>query len=518
MADYLLRAEAVNFDHFIYDTNQLSVMRGGGLMLLDAVQKLEAIAATKGWRTCMTAASVGLFEFSSPDAAAAAAERDAVALELRQGDLKHATFVVDVVARSEDYQADLARVTAANRWRQMQAPTLVYPAHDECATSACALDRLRPATSTDAVYSEGEVSESVAARLRFGRDRRQAFYEEELNRGREEGEPRRRLNASFTDDLEELSWTRRRDSDGRILEAFVGFEALGGLDGKLAVIHIDGNRFGDMARRLAASPGAHREVSGNLKTMRRDILDGLLARIETDALFHTVSEKPRLRLETLLWGGDEIVWVVPAWRAFDVLEHFFASVAPLRRGVLAGEPITHSAGVVIAHHKASIVRLRALAHDLLEHAKLQMPGSDVIAYEVMESFDDTGRDLEEHRRRRLVRGLELPSLLLRAERLAEARAAFRAIEGALPRSRVFDLARHLQRQGPASVEATESIARIDVALSFEQRRLLATVLEGLSDGGNHEHGAHPAWLHLAELWDYLAVESCAGEPEQEGVL
>ena len=30
-----------------------------------------------------------------------------------------------------------------------------------------------------------------------------------------------------------------------------------------------------------------------------------------------------LRIETLLWGGDDLLWVVPAWKGIETLVHFF---------------------------------------------------------------------------------------------------------------------------------------------------------------------------------------------------
>ena len=40
---FYLRVEAVNLSHFINDTNDLSTIRGGSLLLLEAMEKVEGI-------------------------------------------------------------------------------------------------------------------------------------------------------------------------------------------------------------------------------------------------------------------------------------------------------------------------------------------------------------------------------------------------------------------------------------------------------------------------------------------
>jgi hypothetical protein len=46
MTEYYLRLEGVNLANFVYDTQDLSTVRGGSLILLDGVKWLEAHAKT----------------------------------------------------------------------------------------------------------------------------------------------------------------------------------------------------------------------------------------------------------------------------------------------------------------------------------------------------------------------------------------------------------------------------------------------------------------------------------------
>ena len=66
--------------------------------------------------------------------------------------------------------------------------------------------------------------------------------------------------------------------------------------------------------------------------------------------------KDALRLEVLLWGGDEFTLVVPAWKGLEVLERFFQIAARLEFG--SDVPMTHRAAVIFCHHNAPILQIR----------------------------------------------------------------------------------------------------------------------------------------------------------------
>ncbi len=61
---YYLRIEGVNLSNFVYDTQDLSTIRGGGLILLDSIDKLKE--NFKGiLDPISTGASSGLFEINT---------------------------------------------------------------------------------------------------------------------------------------------------------------------------------------------------------------------------------------------------------------------------------------------------------------------------------------------------------------------------------------------------------------------------------------------------------------------
>src|SRR5439155_23707913 len=125
-----------------------------------------------------------------------------------------------------------------------------------------------------------------------------------------------------------------------------------------------------------------------VKNYRRQALTALLHSM------HTPQEKdlwtsPRgyYRLETLLWGGDELIWVVPAWQGWKILSLFYRQSTNWN---FAAQPLTHAAGMVFCHHNAPIHSITALAKTLAEVAKEKSRDQNLFAYLVLESFDHVG--------------------------------------------------------------------------------------------------------------------------------
>ena len=152
-----------SISNFMHDTQDLSTIRGGGLLLLDVAKKVSAYLGSRGCEVepVVQGASAGLFDVESSTPAEELRER----VERKPAaELPHATFVVDVhePADGESFPMRRAKVPARNLWRQRQAPTVIYPAVDKATeeTRACVrstwygrrLDRMKPPkTSGDRV-------------------------------------------------------------------------------------------------------------------------------------------------------------------------------------------------------------------------------------------------------------------------------------------------------------------------------------------------------------------------------
>ncbi|MFO0869069.1 MAG: hypothetical protein U0935_08945 [Pirellulales bacterium] len=444
MARYLLRVEGVNHANIIDDTDQLSVRRGGGLMLLNLASQLkELLPKHLGARLTpiATGASIALYEWEAsdlPDLAASRQEAEMLRSEVAQFlqrdgklpyhklladdrldnatselPLSHATFVVDVVrvddCANEQQAEQLA--TAANRWRQLQQPTLSL--HDiwQAGNAPCALDRTRVANSRcDLPDNPGAlVSTTCRDRREYGRGARQRFYEQELAPAAQADERIARLLASarFTNDLRQLAEVRREP------ERLTGRPGVipSHLADKLAVFYVDGNKFGAKGRKIFRTQGAegYRAWSQALRKHHQFLLQGLLEMADLSPQFWKIDD--RYRLETLLWGGDEILWIVPAWLGWDVTRWFFSQHHRVSMGASVHE-LTYACGLVFCHAKAPIKNIAALAHHLGELAKQARPDRHALAYEVLESFDDITGDLAAHRRRFLPADVGLGSLVL----------------------------------------------------------------------------------------------------------
>ncbi len=133
----------------------------------------------------------------------------------------------------------------------------------------------------------------------------------EYGRGQKRGKfykDRTNLDLKFTSDLQELS------SD----------PAQGILNGKIAVIYVDGNKFGDIARNCINSE-EQTQFDQQLREGQNAILKTLLEEANINELwkYKDKNNEEKTRLETLLWGGDELIWVVPAWLGWYTLNLFF---------------------------------------------------------------------------------------------------------------------------------------------------------------------------------------------------
>ncbi len=475
MNKYRLRLEAVNLAAFIDDTNLLSTVRGGGLLLLGATAQVQA--RYPALEPVTTGASAGVFEFDAPDDSAAARMRDDVDDALRQDDaLRHATFVVDVVPAS-DYADNREELLALNRWRQWRRPTLAFPSTLDDKRWPCHVDGVRPAGAglvpRRSDHRPWPASVSVHQRWTYGKDQKQAFYRTHAG-----------VEALFTNDFDELSGDPER----------------GDLDGKMAVIYVDGNSFGDVQRRHCASVDTQREWDHYIKEQRRQWLRAFLEQAQADGPgFHT--KQRALRIETLLWGGDELMLVVPAWRGWWTLASFFEHGAGWQ---VFGERLTHAAGLVFCHYKAPIRRVKALARELAETVKAE-GGRDEnrFAYLVLESFDHVGRDLEGFLVRRWPR---LTEWILAGESMQELANQVRALEAAeFPRSKLYAIAKAIAADGGTSERGRAQAQRwIDQAVqshpaSQQAVHRLLTLIRG-------EHDSAVTWLHVAELWDYLTAD------------
>lgn len=388
MGDFYLRVEAVNLANTVYDTYDISTIRGGSFMLLEAIEVLEntrKCAVSNQLEPISKGASTGLYRLISVTDNGKAKEVKEEVLKCLHDIAHDSTFVVDYCQFSDkdDFQTNLKRLMCQNRWSQFQQQTLMLPAQVANTVTQCAQDGLRPGIHSDPQGKK--ISTFTLLRQEKGRELRNTIYNKLVT----ELPP----DLSFTNDLETLSFNLDK----------------GTLNGKIAFIYLDGNKFGQIRDRYCTSPDLMKEFD---KVVQKDLRSTALRKILEEAQVNQdfKTNDGEIRMETLLWGGDEIEWVVPAWIARKVLEIFYGEHKTFTgqdsKGNSFAVPLTHSCGLVFCHHNAPILQIRRLAHDLAdkvkeritENLKTKNPDDplsalqkheqgDWIQYLVLESFD-----------------------------------------------------------------------------------------------------------------------------------
>jgi len=487
MLDYYLRMAGVNFSNFVYDTNNLSTIRGGSLLLLNAVAEVEK--KFEELKAISTGASVGLFEFKAEGDNAATTLRDDVKKYLAtDANFKFATIMVDVIKADSDFKKDREKLVALNRWSQMQMPRFVLPVVEEDAVKECAIDRVRPAKEVD---YKGEnkimVSDSVFARRSYGKGQKQKFYEAVLKKHLERSEESNiAKKMKFVNDLDKLT---NDGADGKIK---------GNLHHKMAIIHIDGNGFRKIQNDQCKNPSDLKKFDQLIKTYRTEFLEKLLEiqKDEEDWKF-----KGGHRLEILLWGGDEFILAVPAWQGWKTLSVFYDMAKDWKLKLAEkSEDLTHSAGVVFCHHNAPIHRIKKLAEDLTNKAakarkddKGVVDKGNWVAYQVLESYDYVAGDLLEFRRSYLPEKVHLDNILIDGTKMSEIDPkSIAKLKENISRKKLFKLVQSAISQDEE--KTIKAIKEFEDSLGEQDHNIL-------NEFGNS--GGIVKWIHLLQLWDYI---------------
>jgi hypothetical protein len=549
MADFLLRVAAQNFSATVFDTNDLSTIRGSSLALLSCVGALDAQRlaelAGKGARVLVISAGASellaqvTLQEATQTAFAPADFVAAVKAELERcapADAPARLFSIAVACGP--VQSSVAKSAAQIECdiRVAQYRTLSFPMPDDepQAAQPCALNRRLPARPGSLV-KDRPASASVATRHAYGRDRRSRFYAD-LLAGTETGYRLQTSGYGFTDSLADL--IARREDDLRLPPA---------LSGKIALLMLDGNGF--QARRIALMNGSNGAASvARFSAFVRERQTGLLREVIDFALERAhmraaPAEKGggarRLRVETLLWGGDEIVLALPAWAAWDVA---LAVEAALAGWVLPAQDfpgldekqrrLTHAAGLVYANYKTPIRQLRALVGELVDESKTVDKTRTLVSAFAFETVDLPRGGLA--RARKSLFGADASALTVSTETggFADATKRIGALKKALPRSQAFRRAL-AARDWPGGLDAAHAGAGAgswaDETRSELQRVLSArdakAAIDLLGLGPTPqtaafsvtEGSAATPLLSALHLWDYVQPlgHGCP-DPDREG--
>lgn len=487
-AMYLLRMEAVNLSSVFEDTNQISVIRGASYLLREVARKLPEWVEV--WQPGIklepisVGASVGLYQCESADGKQLVAQ---ILQKLREHKTyQHFSFVLDAVPSDPDpekFRNDLEKLISANRWQQMQMPGLSLSGLGAQSDLPCAWNGIRPADGT-VVERDGQkyrMSQSVNKRYGEGKELRSNFYQSEILDGVS--------HLKFTDDLNTLSSDVTKDN----------------LNGKVAVIYLDGNRFGNLQQTHCQTIEMQKKFDDEIQSYRREYLKTFL--LHADQI-EDYKIDGKLRIEVLMWGGDEILLVVPAWCGLDALSFFYQASQDWK---FDDTPLTHAGGLVFAQHKTPISRLTKLAKDLAEGVKDTLQEGEVhngFDYIVLESIDYPTESLGEFHAK------------IYRENLAEARQPLSPIcpnklksvnnLQALSKGQCYALARALVADNRNDLKGTAVIqlARMQQVAGKEAVEAAQGEAKALFAGmAGQDIGDAWRWMHAIELWDYLPQTS-----------
>jgi len=614
MADivpYLLRIEAVNLSTFIGDSEDLSTIRGAGMLVLGLHEfltgwsyedtprfcdpKLFRVVACERpksareaqffWQTGQTSeteieltlvsagASIVVYSFQSSDELANTLRNDADHWLRTHKFLRHATFSIAIHGR--DHSVSFARASEAVlqrvRRRQLRAPNVaIGPLQTKIGNPAetsrfCDIDGKRPGTEslknqppedtktsdtktsytktsyTKTSYAKAAdknyASPATDVRRAYGRDTKIRVYH--MIGGLRDDECVGKFTPAWEfNDIADRGATRRVDGDFKTLN---GTDPWHRLSGKMAVVYIDGNQFGKQIRRSATTEMEYRDIDEKMLVRRRELMSALIERMKKP--IEPIKEpnrpywrfKPQTweqeqsehyRIETLMWGGDELIWVVPAWCALETVSFFFEQTKDWTLKDNRLDPkLTHAVGMVLCSHKSPIRSVVKLAKVLADSAKdcnrkspqaavhgdgdlpfYNQPKSNVMAYQVLESFDHIGNDFADARRRHRFPCMSDHEAILSVDDLASLISYINQLRVCgFPRSRLYEIAQLPQRTAEPQANSAQTNE-----VSHPLRVLLDRIKDttpSIAAALRSETLAWPKesarWYHVMELWDYL---------------
>ncbi|BCG64419.1 MAG: hypothetical protein methR_P2194 [Methyloprofundus sp.] len=538
---YIL-VEGVNIYANVFDTNQLSVIRGSSFLLKRAIEKIETAFChtnSKQLLAISTGASSGLFVVNSTTSTRQMVQDIVNVLNDPANDFSLLTFIVESCTASSLLQAK-EQLLAQLRITQLQSLSLVPDAVQLGNPELAYPDTLEGRRIATQEYREviqkkpRQLSHSTYRRWQRGQVLKQSYYFSETSK--QEKKFKQLDGYAFSNNFEELA-----DNP-----------AYTKLNAKMAVIYMDGNSFSTLQRSMLTGAAdqiqAQQEFDCSIQTYRSEFLYAVLKEMISeypdsrlaDAL---QNDHKTLRFETLLWGGDEMLFVMPAWLGFAFLQYFFDIS---QTWMMDDKKLTHAAGLVFCNAHTPIKNVRDLAQNLAEKVK-ETTAEDSInkisgreqnawSYMVLESIDyPTSSDIDDFNRQHYGDLFSKPTLIPAAKNWQSLQEPLKQLiyDGLLPRRQLYrivqsisaadkpsDILPHLADNKPWDARLSEQKLTDLTALEQSELQLLevatdkATLLAVLIQAAGQLFGLNINesnerlcfWVYLYDLWDYLLPE------------
>jgi hypothetical protein len=523
----VLRVDGKNIYSTVLDTNDISTQRGASYELLDTALRVgEEVKANHNANAKVVSlgASSAVIEVKH---SALSTLVPAIRKIFSEPAKAHFTHDLSIVAKqgrdANAFSVAEKGAIAASRWHQLQRVTVGIPTVVSGVSDVCEFDRVRPATRKIPLSKpSNNASDFVFNRREQGRKLRQNLYNE-IFKNAAVSQLSAKNSVGFTSDLHQLS-----EYEGSQKEQ-IDFR----MNNKIAVIYADGNGFG----RIAANASEHNVLGawdGFIRTLRANLLKHLLESADATPLMIAKNEEAQkvLRLETLEWGGDEMMWVVPAAFGFDFVQKILEFTAnwntancpeynnAVNNGSSGdgsrGEPLHHSIGMVFCHRNAPIVRIRQLVQRLgdkgKDKGKSKTSPCNTLTWTALESFDHLGVDFEAGLTRRYNKALTAADWTLNPTELKNLTDFFDAHKAQLPRAQITAAAMrcvHSTMPDSAKVlahayrecffaEQSPAVAQAWHALSGKP-----AIKAALIETSDLDPAEKRAWIWLAETFDYM---------------
>jgi len=272
------------------------------------------------------------------------------------------------------------------------------------------------------------------------------------------------------------------------------------LNGKIAFLHVDGNSFGKIRHQHCTTPERRKKFDYVIQEeIRKPFMRELLTKARKDPDFQTKDANGRqaLRLEVLLWGGDEMTLVVPAWKGLEVLELFYKHAQGKK---FEDSQLTHRGAMIFCHHNAPILLIERLTENLLAQTKndiADLEEKDATHYLVLESFDSPGGSLTDFlasyygkKDERLV----YSNLLLMASELTDLKHHLQVIVRNAPKNKVFHIIAKLRESEQVSAKELKEMM-LKTVEPEQKAEVSNAILNIVGD-------VPERWYFIADLWDY----------------
>jgi hypothetical protein len=216
-----------------------------------------------------------------------------------------------------------------------------------------------------------------------------------------------------------------------------------------------------------------------------------------------------VRLETLLWGGDEMLLVVPASKGLKLLRFFYEFT---KGWAFKDNTLSHAGGLVFCRAKTPIRRIRKFAQELADAVKGETREKNRFDYMVLESIDYPSESLEKLRKKIFPDELMQQYQVLKPVN-STMLGALKYLKQHIPRTQAYGIAHAITNKDEA--EFKEKRKRLSVVLNDlqdEYKKKIDAEIEEKLECAFPEQEIRWQWLHLVELWDYIEESETLNMP------